>query len=399
MTADLVGQTLGQYQLKEKIGAGGLAVVYKAYQPALERWAAVKVLHYQDRETLIRFQREAQAIAGLRHRNIVIVYEYGQKDNWPYIAMEYIEGGTLNERLLGEPADWVKVTNLSMALADALDYAHRQGLVHRDVKPSNVLMAQDDWPLLADFGLVKLPDTEFVLTGTGVRMGTPAYLAPEQARGVNVTFHSDMYSLGVLMFEMVTGRLPFNYANPNKVMLAHISEPPPHPRQFNPDCPAGLEDVILTALQKSPQDRYGDMRAMVKAMEDVLSSSKERPTFYKSSPPAAAVPSLEARLFLVEQRVNLPLPDKENIIIGRTYRSIIADIDLGPYGATEAGVSRQHARLTRTSEAWVIDDLNSLNGTFVNEVRVSPGQTVSLKNGDLIRCSHLSLLFLTSAQS
>ena len=186
MNTDLVGKTLGQYQLVEKIGAGGLAVVYRAYQTHLERWVAVKVLHYQDREALIRFQREAQAIARLRHRNIVIVYEYSEEDSWPFIAMEFIEGGTLNDRLSDQPMDWIKVSNLSIAIADALDYAHKQGLIHRDVKPSNVLMAQDDWPLLADFGLVKLPDAEFVLTGTGISMGTPAYLAPEQARGINV---------------------------------------------------------------------------------------------------------------------------------------------------------------------------------------------------------------------
>ncbi len=399
MNTDLVGKTLGQYQLVEKIGAGGLAVVYKAYQTHLERWVAVKVLHYQDRVALIRFQREAQAIARLRHRNIVIVYEYGEENSWPFIAMEFIEGGTLNDRLSDQPMDWIKVTNLSIAIADALDYAHKQGLIHRDVKPSNVLMAQDDWPLLADFGLVKLPDAEFVLTGTGISMGTPAYLAPEQARGTNVDLRSDMYSLGVVMFEMLTGRLPFNYANPNKVMLSHISEPPPHPRQFNPDCPVGLEEAILTALQKSPDDRYADMREMVNALEDVLSSSKERPAFYKAPPSAVATSQQAARIFLVEQRANIPLPNKESLTLGRTHRQIVADVNLGPYGAIEAGVSRHHAQLTRNDAGWFIDDLNSLNGTFVNEVKVFPGQPVRLKDGDLLRCGQLSFLFLTTSQS
>lgn len=399
MTTDLVGKTLGQYQLVEKIGVGGLAVVYKAYQSNLERWVAVKMLHYKEREALIRFQREAQAIARLRHRNIVIVYEYGEENSWPFIAMEFIEGGTLNEQLSDQPMDWVKVTNLSIAIADALDYAHKQGLVHRDVKPSNVLMAQDDWPLLADFGLVKLPDAEFVLTGTGISVGTPAYLAPEQARGVNVDLRSDMYSLGVVMFEMLTGRLPFNYANPNKVMLSHISEPPPHPRQFNPDCPVGLEDLILTTLQKSPDDRYADMREMAHALEDVLSSSKERPAFYESPPPPVAKPPQEARIFLVEQRANIPVPNKDSLTIGRTHRQTVADIDLGPYGAAEVGVSRHHAQLTRSDEGWLVDDLNSLNGTFVNDIKVTPGQPVRLKDGDLLRCSRLSFLFLTTPPS
>ena len=146
--------------------------------------------------------------------------------------------------------------------------------------------------------------------------------------------------------------------------------------------------MILTTLQKLPEDRYRDMRDMVGALEDVLSSSKERPVFYKS--PAKVTPPPAARIFLVEQQVNIPLPGQDSLIIGRTHRQTVADIDLGPHGATESGVSRQHARLTRTHEDWFIDDLNSLNGTFVNDTPVSPGQPVHLKNGDLIRCSHLS---------
>ncbi|MBN1993559.1 MAG: protein kinase [Anaerolineae bacterium] len=418
MTSELVGKTIGGYKLVETMGAGGLAVVYKAYQPNLKRWVAVKVLHHKDSETLIRFQREAQAIARLRHRNIVIVYEYGEQDSWPYIAMEYIEGGTLANRLQGQPLDWVKVTNLAIALAEALDYAHQNGLVHRDVKPSNILMAQEDWPLLADFGLVKLPDAEFVLTGTGVSMGTPAYVAPEQARGVAVDSRSDMYSLGVVMFEMLTGRLPFDYPNPNKILLAHISEPVPSPRQFNPACPVGLQEVILTAMQKSPVKRYGDMQLMGHALKDVLASSKQRPAFY-ASPPSSQVTTLktadlpgqaartagpepapcDARLFLVEPRVTIPLPDQENLIVGRTHRQTVADIDLGPHGAAEAGVSRRHARLLKQSDGWFIDDLDSLNGTYVNEVKVKPGLPLLLKDGDLIRCSHFSFLFLITAKT
>jgi serine/threonine protein kinase len=425
MTTDLVGKTLGGYKLVEMIGSGGLAAVYKAYQPNLERWIAVKVLHYKDSDALIRFQREAQAIARLRHRNIVIVYEYGEEDNWPYIAMEYIEGGTLADRLSGLPMDWVKVTNLAIAIADALDYAHREGVFHRDVKPSNILMPQEDWPLLADFGLVKLSDAEFALTGTGVSMGTPAYVSPEQARGVTIDNHSDMYSLGVVMFEMLAGRLPFDYPNPNKIMLAHISEPPPTPREFNPDCPPALAEIVLRTLQKSPPQRYEDMREMADALEDVLASSKDRPIFYEStSPPPAKTrthsdtletvkladqaeqpPGLEpaskwdARIFLVDQKVTIQVPDKDSLIIGRTHRKTTADIDLGPHSAADAGVSRHHARLIRQNDGWLIDDLSSLNGTYVNDNKVNPGHPVPLKDGDLIRCSHMSFLFLVTSKT
>jgi len=157
--------------------------------------------------------------------------------------------------------------------------------------------------------------------------------------------------------------------------------------------------VILTALQKSPDDRYTDMREMVNALEDVLSSSKERPAFYKAPPPSVVTPQQTARIFLVEQRINIPLPGKDSLTLGRTHRQIVADINLGPYGAIEAGVSRHHARLTRNDAGWFIDDLKSLNGTFVNEVKVLPGQPVRLKDGDLLRCGQLSFLFLSASQS
>jgi serine/threonine protein kinase len=425
MTTDLVGKTLGGYKLVEMIGAGGLAAVYKAYQPNLERWIAVKVLHYKDSDALVRFRREAQAIARLRHRCIVIVYEYGEEENWPYIAMEYIEGGTLADRLTGQPMEWVKVTNLAIAIADALDYAHQQGVIHRDVKPSNILMPQEDWPLLADFGLVKLADADFALTGTGVSMGTPAYVSPEQARGVTIDNHSDMYSLGVIIFEMLAGRLPFDYTNPNKIMLAHISESPPTPREFNPDCPSALAEIVLRAMQKTPSQRYDSMRKMADALEDVLASSKDRPIFYASTPPPPAktrthsdtletikladqteqppgpepTSKWEARIFLVDQKVTIQVPDKESLTLGRTHRNTIADIDLGPHGAADVGVSRHHARLIRQRDGWLIDDLNSLNGTYVNDCKVNPGHPAPLKDGDLVRCSHMSFLFLVTSKT
>ncbi|MCB0164090.1 MAG: serine/threonine protein kinase, partial [Anaerolineae bacterium] len=151
MALDLVGKTLGGYRLDRLIGEGGMASVYKGYQESLKRWVAVKVLYYQEATSLARFQLEAKAIASLRHRNILIIYEYGDEEGMPYIAMEYIEGGTLEDRLNGMPLGWRQVVNLSIPIAEALHYAHNHKIIHRDVKPSNILMPQDDWPLLADF--------------------------------------------------------------------------------------------------------------------------------------------------------------------------------------------------------------------------------------------------------
>jgi serine/threonine protein kinase len=249
-----------------------------------------------------------------------------------------------------------------------------------------------------------------VLTGEGVAMGTPAYISPEQARGAPVDNRTDMYSLGVVMFEMLTGRLPFNYPNPNKIMLAHISEPPPAPGRFCADCPPALEEIILTTLQTSPDARYGDMRVMANALKEALVVSKPRPPIEAAPPPEIlgtvnlAAPSGQTsrptpaarpqpRLILPDRGADLPLPDQDSLIIGRTHRQTIADIDLGPYGAAENGVSRQHARLTRQAHGWLLDDLGSLNGTFINEVKVTPSQPVLLKDGDVVRCSHLSFTF------
>src|SRR5687767_13816902 len=155
MTKNLVGKTLGEYNLESIVGEGGLATVYRAYQISLNRPVAIKVLYHQEGTSLARFQREAKVIAALRHRNILIIYEYGEQEGLPYIVMEYVEGGTLEDRLKGEPMDWRRVVNLIMPIAEALQYAHRHGIIHRDVKPSNILMQQEDWPVLADFGLVK----------------------------------------------------------------------------------------------------------------------------------------------------------------------------------------------------------------------------------------------------
>jgi serine/threonine protein kinase len=270
-------------------------------------------------------------------------------------------------------------------------------------------MAQEAWPLLADFSLVKIANTDSPLTRSGMVMGTPAYISPEQANGDLVDRRADIYALGVVLFEMITGRLPFVYSNPNMLMLAHISEPVPSPCALNPACPPELERVILTALQKSPDDRYSNMQAMIEAFIYVTGASTvsfsgqspaKRP--FRSTepsltkPPARPETSQGPRLVLSTQNVSLELPNppRAGLILGRSHGSVQADVDLGPYEAAAAGVSRQHARLTHSNQAWFIEDLNSLNGTYVNEVKLTPGRPALLKHGDVVRCSRLSLVFL-----
>lgn len=426
MTTDLTGQTIGGYQLAEQIGSGGATTVYKAYQPHLERWIAVKVLQRQEKKALEQFKRDVQAISQLRHRNIIIVYDYGEQDGQPYVVMEYVEGSNLAGRIAGQPLPWITGVDMIIPIAEALAYAHKEGVVHGNIKPANILLPQENWPLLTDFGVVKFeaaqPDGS---TGPIVTIaGTPAYMAPELGQGQEADSRSDIYALGTILFETVTGRPPFDYPSANQVLAAHASEQVPSLRQFNPDCPPVLELVIINAMHKAPEHRYKSMDEMVAALKDALASSDVRPIFYASrkapaqtglfdvsslvssapakapAPVIEAAPAGEARLFFLESKITLPLPDRESLIIGRTHQNVVADIDLGPQGGSKAGVSRRHARLLNQGGTWSITDLGSLNGTFVNNGKLTPGdQPTPLKNGDEIRCSKLTFLFLVSAES
>ena len=255
----LTGHSLGYYHLLAELGGGGMATVYRAYDTRTGRLVALKLLlpHlWHDREFVERFRREARNAAALRHPNIVPVYESGIVEGYPYLAMAYVEGGSLAERLLWQrgPLPLDRAADVLTQVAAALDYAHAQGLVHRDVKPSNVLLARDGQALLTDFGIAKAA-WDSKLTQTGTRVGTPAYMAPEQARGQAVGPWTDVYALGVVLYEMVTGRPPFQ-GNTDAVLYQHVHEPPPPPRRLNPALPPVAERVILRALAKDPARRY-----------------------------------------------------------------------------------------------------------------------------------------------
>jgi serine/threonine protein kinase len=235
MEAALVGQTLGQYRLMERIGRGGMATVYKAYQPSLDRYVAVKVLPTylaQDPDFAARFRREARAIARLNHPHILPVHDFGQEGELSYIVMRYVEGGTL-KKMLGRPLALDRVVDILAQVGDALDYAHQQGVIHRDVKPANVLMDQGRWAFLSDFGLAKMAAASVQLTKTGVGLGTPAYMSPEQAQGKPVDAQSDIYSLGIMLFEMLTGQVPFDADTPLAVLIKHLTAPLPLPRKVS----------------------------------------------------------------------------------------------------------------------------------------------------------------------
>jgi len=277
----MIGTQLGRYHVVEALGEGGMATVYKGYDNRLKRDVAIKVIlrGYERRDIFSkRFEREAMAVAQLTHPNIVQVIDYGDQDGLPYLVMEYIPGGTLKDRM-GEPIPYIQAAKMLAPIARALDYAHKENIVHRDVKPANILITKTDDLMLSDFGIAKSLGADQLtdLTGSGVGIGTPAYMAPEQGLGKGTDFRIDIYSLGVVFYEMITGRPPYEADTPIAVMLKHISAPLPRPRQFVPDIPEKVEQTLFKALSKDPNHRYQTMEEFAQKLENLSRRKKDLP--------------------------------------------------------------------------------------------------------------------------
>ena len=255
-----------RYALVRALGSGGMAKVYLAHDEVLGRDVALKMLrgaYAEDEEFVERFKREAQAAARLSHPNIVAVYDRGRsEDGSYYIAMEYVPGGTLKERIVRDGALAPGVSaGVAEQISDALSAAHEEGVIHRDIKPQNALVTRSGDVKVTDFGIARAAASPSV-TATSVVLGTAAYMSPEQAQGKTVGPASDLYSLGVVLYEMLTGALPFEAENPVAVSLKHINEPAPSPREANPEVPEALDAITLRLLAKDPQDRYPSAAAL-----------------------------------------------------------------------------------------------------------------------------------------
>ncbi len=296
--AGWVGRTLlGRYQIQSLLGRGGMAEVFKGYDPNLSRTVAIKLIHPHlatEQGFLGRFEREAQAIARLRHPSIVQVYDFNHEGDVYFMVMEYVDGPTLQARLRelaerNERLPLPEVVDIMIKLSDAIHYAHTIGMVHRDLKPSNILFSNRNDPVITDFGLARILGGASH-TATGAVMGTPLYMAPEQGRGEGGSEASDIYSLGVILFEMATGHVPYEADTPLSVMMKHISDPIPSPLERNPTLPPLLSDVITTALAKNAADRF----KTAEAMSTALALVKARLASARSAPPVPPRPPIDS---------------------------------------------------------------------------------------------------------
>ncbi|MEE4195817.1 MAG: serine/threonine-protein kinase [Anaerolineae bacterium] len=269
----MIGRMLGKYQIIEPLGEGGMATVYKAFDPGLERYVAVKVIRAVsqiDPNFLSRFQREARALAKLDHPYILKVLDYGEQDGVPYLVMPYVANGTLH-KYARKRIPYTQAIKLIIPIAEALGYAHAHKIIHRDIKPANILFGESGAPVLSDFGIAKMIDggDQTQLTGTGIGIGTPDYMAPEQWNGL-ADERTDVYALGIVLYELITGRTPFHADTPAAILLKQVQEPLPRPRSYVPDLPEAVENLLFKALAKDPNLRYQNMDAFAAAMQKVL---------------------------------------------------------------------------------------------------------------------------------
>jgi serine/threonine protein kinase len=421
----LIGQRIGNYQLEALLGEGGMGAVYRARDVHLNRVVALKVMNQRlarDPEFQRRFLQEAQAAARLKHPSIVQIYHFDNRQGLLYMAMAYVPGLTLGATMRRLAASkQVILLSESLALiaqvADALGYAHRQGVFHRDIKPDNVLLEPLDVPdregdpplraVVTDFGLAKLREGG-VETQTGMFLGTMPYMSPEQCRGRNIDGRSDIYSLGILLFQLVSGRLPFEVKTPADAAEKHIREMPPLPRTFRPDLPQEIEAIILKTLAKRPEERQQtgeelarDLRQAAAALSgEVLTqlapatSITSLVTEIMSEPGQIPAPTLGSDLSLFADSDTLIIQQegqedqkqplaKATIVIGRAQGN---DIVL-----EAAGISRQHLRLERTTTGWQLIDLGSSNGTWVKGSKLLPNIPEPWELGQVVRIGSFML--------
>jgi serine/threonine protein kinase len=422
MSADMIGQQIEHYRFEDVIGAGGMGTVYRALDVNLARPVAIKVMHPQyvaQPDFQQRFQQEAQAAARLEHPSIVSVYHFGREHGLLYIVMELVPGlslGTYLKQLIerGQVIRLDETILLMAQVADALGYAHRKGVVHRDIKPDNIIVKQlnqaerpDEPPLRAvvtDFGLAKIMEGG-IQTKSGEFMGTLAYISPEQILEASLDGRSDIYSLGVVLFQLATGQLPFSVKTPSEALQKHVHQSPPLPHELQPALSTGLGQIILKALAKKPAERYQTSEALAADLRREATALGDQESMILSDSTQSSVVSMVIELdsdpnlantsrWLGEQQVQAPGYDrlqisregeppeiyslyKRSFTIGRSEGNDIVLVG--------SNVSRWHARLEYKSGRWHVADAGSTNGTFLNETKLLQDTAQAWPGDQLVR--------------
>ncbi len=280
-----IPEKIGRYIIKSELGRGGMATVYRAFDPSFDREVAIKVLPREmlhDPQFRSRFEREIKLIAALEHPSIVPVYDVGEEDGQPYFVMRYMPGGSLADLIQQGKFSIQDTARIVGKIAQGLAYAHRKGIIHRDLKPDNILFDDNGEPFISDFGVAKLAEAASSLTGSGV-IGTPAYMSPEQAQGGEIDGRSDVYGLGVMIYQMLTGQQPYNADTPMGVVVKHITDPIPEILKVMPDLPPELDTIIKTAMAKDKSARYSNVIELAKALNRLAFGEEGNLTFSTAS--------------------------------------------------------------------------------------------------------------------
>lgn len=299
-------QKIGRYEIKSELGRGGMATVYRAYDPLFEREVALKVLPREmlhDPQFRVRFEREAKTIAALEHPAIVPVYDVGEEDGQPYFVMRYMTGGSLQERIAQGPLSLHETARIFTKLAPALDEAHLKGIVHRDLKPGNILFDRTGEPYISDFGIAKITQAQGATVTGGAIIGTPAYMSPEQAQGEQVDGRSDIYALGVILYEMLSGVQPYQATTPMAVVVKHLTDPIPHILDSNPNLPVDIEPIIEKAMAKNRDERFGAAAELAYAVDEVARGASGQDAIKTASMRATQVAAAKTRLAAAKTKV------------------------------------------------------------------------------------------------
>jgi serine/threonine protein kinase len=346
----LEGQTLGKYRVLEALGRGGMAQVYRGYHPQLDRHVAIKVLRadlVEQDEFLERFRREAHAVSGLRHANIVQVFDFDIQSDFYYMVMELLEGDTLRARLneYRVKKERMPLDEIACILADVLNglgYAHSEGVIHRDIKPANIMLTKKGQAVLTDFGIAQILGGTQV-TAAGAMMGTLNYMAPEQGLENRCDARSDIYSLGIVLYEMLTGYTPFDADTPLAILMKHLNDPLPLPSKLDPSLPPSFEQIVLKALSKDPADRYQSAAEMLTAIQNMQQGLSDE-TRGMISPPEGFAPQI---VYSGDSRQRIP-------------NRQVADEDTDPDVRPAASDANQPAIASASLQVPVVKRLNRL---------------------------------------